>query len=90
MSTFIVLHHLNVKKQKNENLSAQIQNAIHLIEKNNSTDFLALESLNEVIAQLPKTRIGDEMRSTFKLIFSEFLKYDYLDEITSMEAFWRS
>lgn len=63
---------------------------IALIEKNVSNGFLALESLNDVIEQLPKSRIGDEMRSSFKFIFSELLKYDELDEIETMEAFWRS
>lgn len=78
------------KKQKNEQLSYQIQMIIALIEKNVSNGFLALESLNDVIEQLPKSRIGDEMRSSFKFIFSELLKYDELDEIETMEAFWRS
>ena len=79
-----------VKDNKNKKLSLQIQKAIELIDRNGSNDFLALESLNEVIDQLPKNRIGDEMRSAFKFIFSEFLKYEDLGEITSMEAFWRS
>lgn len=79
-----------VKTEKNTKLSHQINNAITLIEKKKSSDFLALERLNDVIAQLPKNRIGDEMRSAFKHIFSELLKYDELSEIESMEAFWRS
>lgn len=78
------------KKEKNRKLSNQIEKAITLIKKNKDNDFLALDSLNDVIEQLPKNRIGDEMRNAFKQIFSEFLKYDELDEITSMEAFWRS
>ena len=78
------------KNEKNVKLSQQIDNAIALIAKNKTNDFLSLESLNDVIAQLPKNRIGDEMRTTFKQIFSELLKYDELSEITSMEAFWRS
>ncbi|WP_291350148.1 hypothetical protein [Desulfosporosinus sp.] len=49
-----------------------------------------MDSLNDVIAQLPKARIGEEMRSTFKTIFSELLKYDEMEEIASLEAFWRS
>ena len=79
-----------VKKQKNEKLSQQIERTISLLEANKDNDFLALTSLNEVIDQLPKNRIGDEMRSSFKMIFSELLKYEELDEISSMEAFWRS
>ncbi len=80
----------DVKKNKNEKLAHQIDKAIAIIEKHQDKDFLVLASLNDVIEQLPKNRIGDEMRSTFKQIFSELLKYDELDEITSMEAFWRS
>lgn len=78
------------KKAKNQDLSLQITKAIEIINKNRHNDFLALTSLNEVIDQLPKTRIGDEMRTTFKTVFYEFIKYDELDEIQSMEAFWRS
>lgn len=79
-----------VKREKIKKLSDQINKAIGIIGKNYTADFLALESLNGVIAQLPKNRIGDEMRSYFKQVFSEFLKYDEIDEISSMEAFWRS
>lgn len=78
------------KKEKSEKLAKQIDKAIEMIKNNQDKDFLVLGSLNDVIEQLPKNRIGDEMRSTFKQIFSELLKYDELDEITSMEAFWRS
>lgn len=78
------------KRNKNEKLNCQINKAIAMIQNNQDKDFLMLESLNDVIEQLPKNRIGDEMRSTFKQIFSELLKYDELDEINSMEAFWRS
>lgn len=79
-----------VKKEKIQKLSDQINKATSIIEKNYCSDFLALESLNDVVAQLPKNRIGDEMRNYFKQVFSEFLKYDEIDEISSMEAFWRS
>jgi len=78
------------KNAKNEKLAQQIDKAVAIIRQNQNTDFLVLESLNDVIEQLPKNRIGDEMRSAFKQIFSELLKYDELEEITSMEAFWRS
>lgn len=80
----------DTKKEKNRKLANQIEKAIALLETNKDSDFLALDSLNDVIEQLPKKRIGDEMRNAFKQIFSELLKYDELDEITSMEAFWRS
>lgn len=80
----------DTKKEKNRKLANQIEKAIALLETNKNGDFLALDSLNDVIEQLPKKRIGDEMRNAFKQIFSELLKYDDLDEITSMEAFWRS
>lgn len=80
----------DVKRIRNEMLCKQIDTAVELITTKKEDDFLALISLNDVIAQLPKNRIGDEMRSAFKQIFSELLKYDELIEITSMEAFWRS
>lgn len=67
-----------VKKEKIQKLSDQISKAINIIEKNYCSDFLSLESLNDVVAQLPKNRIGDEMRNYFKQVFSEFLKYDRL------------
>lgn len=67
-----------------------VQHVLYSYNKNSEGDFLALESLNAVVEQLPKTRIGDEMRSYFKQAFTELLKYDEIDEILSMEAFWRS
>ena len=78
------------KEKKKTTLLAQINKAVEIIMSNTGNDFLALNSLNDVIDQLPKNRIGDEMRSYFKQVFSEFLKYEEMDEITSMEAFWRS
>lgn len=79
-----------VKIDKNGKLAKQIDNTIDLLVANKDKDFLALESLNDVIAQLPKNRIGDEMRSAFKHVFSELLSYEELSEIVSLEAFWRS
>lgn len=79
-----------IKNEKNAKLKEQIEKIIKKSEDKSDSDFLALDSLNDVVAQLPKTKIGEEMRSTFKTIFSEFLKYDEMEEILSLEAFWRS
>jgi len=78
------------KDEKNAKLSLQISKIIERAENMAGTDFLALDSLNDVIAQLSKSRIGEEMRITFKSIFTELLRYEEMEEITSMEAFWRS
>lgn len=77
-----------VKTEKNIKLKLQIDKIIGKSVK--EVDFLALDSLNDVIDQLPKARIGEEMRIMFKTIFSELLKYDEIEEISSLEAFWRS
>lgn len=50
---------------------------------------LALDTLNSVISGLSKSRIGDEMRRLFKNAFGEMLKYEDLNELDSLEAFWR-
>lgn len=80
----------DIKEKKSKELMSQIKKVVTIIQENQEYDYLALESLNDVVEQLPKNRIGDEMRSYFKQAFSEFLKYDEINEITSMEAFWRS
>lgn len=77
------------KKAKNQDLKEQISK-IELILDSNKENYLALDSLNEVISQLSKNRIGDEMRNLFKTVFSELLRYQNLEEIPSMESFWRS
>ena len=79
-----------VKTEKNEKLQNQIVKILSILEENKENDFLALDSLNEVIKSQSKSKIGDEMRNSFKYIFSELLKYDELEEITSLEAFWRA
>lgn len=79
-----------VKRDKLEKLEKQIDRIIKITERHRDDDFLALESLNAVVEQLPKNRIGDEMRSYFKQAFTELLKYDEIGEVSSMEAFWRS
>lgn len=78
------------KCEKNKKLKEQIEKTIAMLECHQTGNFLALNSLNEIIDQLSKNRIGDEMRRTFKTVFSELLKYEDLEEIQSMEAFWRS
>lgn len=80
----------SVKRDKLEKLEKQIDRIIKIAERHRDGDFLALESLNAVVEQLPKNRIGDEMRSYFKQAFTELLKYDEIGEVSSMEAFWRS
>ena len=77
------------KKRLNKKLDEQIRKIVDILKNNTETEFLALDSLNDVINQLPKSRIGDEMRNLFKIVFSELLRYDELDEIPSMESFWR-
>ena len=79
-----------VKQDKLNRLENQIDRIIEIAEKQEQGDFLALDSLNAVVEQLPKNRIGDEMRSYFKQAFTELLKYDEIGEVSSMEAFWRS
>ena len=71
-------------------LTQQIEKIVKIANEKDQSDFLALDSLNNVVSELPKNRIGDEMRSYFKQAFTELLKYDEIDEISSMEAFWRS
>jgi hypothetical protein len=80
----------SIKDKKNTKLELQIRKIIERTECMSDTDFLALNSLNDVISQLPKNRIGEEMRITFKSIFTELLRYDEMEEISSLEAFWRS
>lgn len=58
-------------------------------EVNQNNDFLSLDILNSVCASLSKSRIGDEMRRLFKDAFMSLLKYEDIDEINSLEVFWR-
>lgn len=58
----------------------------NVIEKD---EYLSLEVLNAKCAGLPKTRIGDEMRIMFKDAFMSMLKYEDMDEISSLGDFWR-
>ena len=79
-----------VKIEKNIKLKLQIDKIIEKSKDKSNPDFLALEELNNVTAALPKARIGEEMRNRFKTIFWELLRYDEMEEIPSLEAFWRS
>lgn len=78
------------KSKRLTKLTQQIEKIVKIANEKNQSDFLALDSLNYVVSELPKNRIGDEMRNYFKQVFAELLKYDEIDEISSMEAFWRS
>lgn len=83
----------DVKKEKNIKMTSQINAIIALLNKNrDNKDFLALDTLNEIVASASNSasRIGDEMRTLFKTVFFEMLKYEDLDELTSFQAFWRS
>lgn len=64
---------------------------IDQVEKNiaENDEYLSLEILNAKCAGLPKTRIGDEMRIMFKDAFMSMLKYEDMDEISSLGDFWR-
>lgn len=78
------------KRKRNDLLKEQIDKIEKIILENTDSEFLALDSLNDVINQLSKSRIGDEMRNLFKVVFNELLRYEELEEIPSMESFWRS
>jgi len=83
------------KLMKATKLKTQIENIISRLTKesenqNNEDDFFALSSLNESVAQLSKKRIGDEMRDMFKKVFEDLFRYEEMEEIPSLEAFWRT
>ena len=78
------------KIRRDKALNDQINKIVNILSRNRTNNFLALDSLNDVINQLPKGRIGDEMRNLFKIIFIELLRYSDLDEIPTMESFWRN
>lgn len=76
------------KRKRAKELDKKIEKVIlHIEEKPNS--YLSLEVLNEIIGKLPRTKIGDSLRYLFKNAFTELIRYDNLDEIPSMETFWR-
>ncbi len=78
----------NQKETKLDSLKEQIKNLIDVLQI--KKDYLKLDTLNEMISVLPTTKIGDEMRRLFRNAFSDLLKYTELDELPSLEAFWRA
>jgi len=80
-----------IKKSKEEKLVKQINTIIEFVNGHkNERDFLRLEVLNEMIARLSKARIGDEMRTYFKNVFSSMLSYDSWTEIDNLQPIWLS
>ncbi|MDO5392424.1 MAG: hypothetical protein Q4F24_15220 [Eubacteriales bacterium] len=76
------------KRNRALELDNKIVQVIRCIENNPDT-YLSLEVLNEIVEKLPRTRIGDNLRHLFKNAFSELIRYDNLEEVPSMETFWR-
>ncbi len=76
---------------KKEKYQKQMDLILAELEKNVSMneDYLSLDVLNTRCIRLPKTRIGDEMRLLFKDAFMAMLKYDDIEEVSSLEDFWR-
>ena len=77
------------KEAKNLELKEKLDLILTKIDSRKDDCFLALEYLNGVVNQLPKTKIGDEMRGFFKTAFTEMIRCADIDEIPSMESFWR-
>lgn len=76
------------RKQKYINQMTLVLNRLEE-EATRNDNFLSLDILNFVCAGLPKSRIGDEMRRLFKDAFMSLLKYDDMNEVHSLEDFWR-
>lgn len=78
-------------RRKKENYQKQMRLILKKLEEgiHENENFLSLDILNSVCAGLPKSRIGDEMRRLFKDAFMSLLKYEDMDEICSLEDFWR-
>lgn len=76
------------KKKRSDELEKKIDKIIECI-KNDLDSYLSLDVLNEIVDKLPRTKIGDSLRHLFKIAFSELIRYDNLEEIPSMETFWR-
>ena len=66
----------------------QLNNLIGVMSR--KENYLQLDTLSEIVAALPTTKIGDEMRRLFRNAFSDLLKYEELDELPSLESFWRT
>lgn len=77
--------------EKKESYQKQMELILNELKKNRglNENYLSLEILNSKCAGLPKSRIGDEMRIMFKDAFMSLLKYDDIEEISSLEDFWR-
>ena len=76
------------KRKRAEELDRKIEKVIQCMEKKPES-YLCLNVLNEIVEKLPRTRIGDSLRYLFKNAFTELIRYDNLDEVPSMETFWR-
>ena len=77
--------------EKKESYQKQMELILNELKKNRelNENYLSLEILNSKCAGLPKNRIGDEMRIMFKDAFMSLLKYDDIEEISSLGDFWR-
>lgn len=77
--------------KKKKNYEDQMERILKKLdsEVSEDSDFLSLDILNAVCAGLSKARIGDEMRRLFKNSFMSLLKYEEIEEINSLEDFWR-
>lgn len=76
-----------IKKQKIDCLKKQLDQLITIIPT--KENYLQLTALNEIIATLSTSKIGDEMRRLFRNAFSDLIKYEDLEELPSLEGFWR-
>lgn len=76
------------KRKRVNELNSKIEKIVQCI-KDNPEKYLSLEVLNEIVDKLPRTRIGDSLRHLFKTAFSELIRYEELEEIPSLETFWR-
>lgn len=76
------------KKKRASELEKKIDRIIECM-NNNLDSYLKLEVLNEIVEKLPRTKIGDSLRHLFKTAFSELIRYDNIEEIPSMETFWK-
>lgn len=78
------------KEEKKEKLKNQISTIICRIEKEKDNEnFMGLDLLNGICANLSKSRFGDEMRRLFKDIFTSMFKDEDFDEIESLATYWR-
>lgn len=82
----------NETKEKKYNiLKSNFEKMIEKLEKEKEENsaFLALESLNEIIMSLSKSKIGDEERMLFKNAFIEMIRDEDFGEMHSLETYWR-